>query len=169
DGVWTTDPTKLKEEAIQALFCGRNEVNLGSYSVTTPFLPKDLSKVLPHMSFNLISLNKYWEIVGKDTWNTIQDAFQNSVYDPHILKTLVFLIPKVSHSTFLKELRQINLYNVSYKVSTNVLVSRLMPLLDDIVGPLLSSFILDGVTADNNADEIDPYAEGHKEMLMSSK
>lgn len=69
--------------------------------------------------------------------------------DKELLEILVVLIPKVDQPSTIKEFRPINLCNVTYKLITKVLVNRLRPFLDSIVGPMQSSFLSGRGTMDN--------------------
>src|ERR1044072_2523328 len=64
-------------------------------------------------------------------------------------ETLVVLIPKGDLPNSLGDFRPISLCNVVYKLVTKVFVNRLRPFLDELVGPLQSSFIPGRGTSDN--------------------
>ncbi|XP_072066777.1 uncharacterized protein [Arachis hypogaea] len=72
-----------------------------------------------------------------------------SADDIALFDTLVVLIPKVDNPSRMKEFRPISLYNVIYKIITKVVVERLRPFLQDIIGPLQGGFI-PGRGAPNN-------------------
>lgn len=77
------------------------------------------------------------------------NAFATGTIAPHLAETLIVPIPKVEVSDNLKEFRPISLCNVLFKLISKVLVNRLRPLLDSLIGPLQSSFIPKRGTADN--------------------
>ena len=77
------------------------------------------------------------------------DLFYWGRIDPRIVETLIVLIPKTDQPTHLKEFSPISLCNVIYKVITKVLVNRLRPFLDELIGPLQGSFIPSRGTIDN--------------------
>ncbi|XP_057418984.1 uncharacterized protein LOC130713213 [Lotus japonicus] len=99
--------------------------------------------------FQPVFFKKYWDIVGEDIWRVVRDAFVTGSIDPALAETLIVLIPKVDVPTQMKDLRPISLCNVVYKIITKVLVSRIRPYLDQIIGPLQSSFIPGRGTTDN--------------------
>lgn len=66
----------------------------------------------------------------------VRDAFASGSFEPAVSETLVALIPKIGVPTSFKDLRPISLCNVVYKIITKVLVLRLRPCLQEMVGPL---------------------------------
>nr|KYP71420.1 hypothetical protein KK1_010679 [Cajanus cajan] len=60
------------------------------------------------------------------------------------------LIPKVDHPVSLKEFRPISLCNVAWKVISKVLVARLRPFLQDVIGLFQGSFIPGRGTQDHS-------------------
>lgn len=62
---------------------------------------------------------------------------------------MLVLIPKVENVEFYKQFRPISLCSVAYKLITKVLVNRLRPLLNDLVGPAQVSFIPGRQSSDN--------------------
>ncbi|GJU10751.1 ribonuclease H [Tanacetum coccineum] len=64
-------------------------------------------------------------------------------------KTLVTLIPKFSKPESLKDLHPISLCNVLYKIILKVLVSRIKPILPNIIQENQSAFVSDRVITDN--------------------
>ena len=99
--------------------------------------------------FQLIFFKSFWDVVGDDVWHVVSDAFGSGLFDLAIVETLVMLIPKINPPTRLEELRPISLYNVILKFITKVIVGRVHPFLDDIVGPLQSNFIPGRSSSDN--------------------
>lgn len=87
--------------------------------------------------------------MGNDVWCLVRDAFNKGYIDEHIVETLLVLIPKENNPTRIKNFRPINLCNVIFKTITKVMVNRIRPYLDDLVGPFQSSFIPRRGTTDN--------------------
>jgi hypothetical protein len=63
--------------------------------------------------------------------------------------TSIVLVPKVSNPSKLSEFWPISLCNVVYKVIAKCLVNRMRPLLDDIISPAQSAFVLGRMITDN--------------------
>jgi hypothetical protein len=101
------------------------------------------------MGFNAYFFKQYWHIVGDDVFNLVQSAFHTGHFDPTISDRLIALIPKVDHPNTYKDFQSISLCNIIYKIITKVLVHRLRPILNNIIGPYQSSFLLGRGTTDN--------------------
>lgn len=99
--------------------------------------------------FQPLFFKHFWELVKEDLWSLVYHAFASGMSDATIAEILIVLIPKVDQPTHFKELHPISLCNVAYNVITKVVVQHLCPLLNYIIGPLQSSFILGRGTKDS--------------------
>jgi hypothetical protein len=63
--------------------------------------------------------------------------------------TVISLIPKTDNPKCVSDLRPISLYNVTYKVVSKVLASRLRTILDDVISPSQNAFVLGRLILDN--------------------
>nr|XP_029151634.1 uncharacterized protein LOC114925975 [Arachis hypogaea] len=99
--------------------------------------------------FQAFFFKEYWEVVGTEVWELVKKAFVGFDLDSALFDTLVVLIPKVDNPSRMKEFCPISLCNVIYKIITKVVVERLRPFLQDIIGPLQGGFI-PGRGAPNN-------------------
>ena len=79
----------------------------------------------------------------------VKDFFHIGVMPEGLNSTSIVLIPKASNPSKLSEYRPISLCNVIYKVISKCLVNRLRPLLDDLISPEQSAFILGRMITDN--------------------
>ena len=91
--------------------------------------------------FQAFFFKEYWEVVGTEVWELVKKAFAGFDLDSALFDTLVVLIPKVDNPSRMKEFCPISLCNVIYKIITKVVVERLRPFLQDIIGPLQGGFI----------------------------
>jgi hypothetical protein len=80
-------------------------------------------------------------MLNNGIFRLVKTVFHTGHFDPAISETLISLIPKIDPLTTFKDFRQISLCNIVYKIITKVLVLRLMPILDSIIGPYQSSFL----------------------------
>jgi hypothetical protein len=63
--------------------------------------------------------------------------------------TVIILLPKKDEPEHLRDFRPISLCNVIYKVVSKCMVNRMCPLLNDIIAPMQSAFILGRLITDN--------------------
>lgn len=175
NGIWTSDEEVLQQEALtyfKNLFC----TNLSLQDVDFPLnnVPRisdeERSQLLHPVSreevlqalntmkpykapgpdgFQAIFFKQYWSIVGEDIWRMVNDALVSGTIDLALTKTLIVLIPKVDNPKNFKEFRPISLCNTIYKILTKVLVHRIRPILNNLIGPFQSSFLPGRGTTDN--------------------
>lgn len=86
--------------------------------------------------FQPIIYKSYWPVVSHEVCTLVQEAFNTNVIPPKLAKTLIVLIHKGDNPTSLKDFRLISLCNVLFKFISKVLVNRIRPHLDTIIGPL---------------------------------
>ncbi|PNX93226.1 ribonuclease H, partial [Trifolium pratense] len=99
--------------------------------------------------FQGVFFRRYWHIIGEDIYNLVSQAFNTGYFNPSLAETLICLIPKIDCPKHFKDFRPISLCNTLYKLITKVLVNRLRPMLDSIIGPFQSSFLPGRGTCDN--------------------
>jgi hypothetical protein len=175
-GIWTSDQDTLQEEA-QNFFKNllaspqphhnrtfREGIHptiddFGKASLTRPVTKTEVFAALTSMKpykapgpdgFQCIFFKQYWHIVGDDIFHLVRTAFDTGYFDPEISNTLIALIPKSDPPKTYKDFRPISLCNIVYKIITKVLVIRLRPILNNIIGPYQSSFLPGRGTTDNS-------------------
>ncbi|PNY14872.1 ribonuclease H, partial [Trifolium pratense] len=173
-GDWCTDPEVMRSEALnffKELFCTNQNVVLNNnvpYVATLedsaaaelvkPVSKKEVFDALMSMKsykapgpdgFQPIFFKLFWEDIGDDLWQFVKLAFETGKYDPKICETLIVLLPKGENQSTFKDFRPISLCNVTYKLISKIIVSRLRPFLDDIISPFQNSFIPGRSTKDN--------------------
>ena len=84
---------------------------------------------------------KYWQQVGDSLWKLVREAFETGKVYEKLMEILLVLIPKGDNPSMVKDFRPISLCNVTYKLITKVLVNRLRPFLNNLIGPMQSSFL----------------------------
>ncbi|XP_057452893.1 uncharacterized protein LOC130744751 [Lotus japonicus] len=122
--------------------------------VTKDEVRKALMSMKPYTApgpdgFQPFFFKKYWEFVGDDLWTVVRNAFNEGSADRNLMETLIVLIPKVDTPSTIKEFRPISLCNVTYKLITKVIVNRVRPFLNRLIGPMQSSFLPGRGTTDN--------------------
>ena len=91
----------------------------------------------------------FWEVVGKDLHLAVLDFFQGSPMPRGFISTLIVLLPKKASPCSWADFRPISLCNVSNKVITKVLGSRLSGILPKLISPSQSGFVSGKIIHDN--------------------
>ena len=90
-----------------------------------------------------------WELVGPDIIDAVKSFFQTGKILKAWNTTAISLIPKVQVPCTMKDFRPISCCNVVYKCISKLLVERIKPFLDVLVGPQQSAFVKGRHIADN--------------------
>lgn len=98
-------------------------------------------KALGLNSFQSIFYLTFWSTVSHDVWELVANSITTGHIHEGLARTLIVLILKNDNPTSLKEFRPISLCNVVLKVVSKVIVNRVRPHSDNIIGSLQSSFI----------------------------
>ena len=92
---------------------------------------------------------KYWHIVGSNVIKAVQYFFTTGYMLKDINSSLIVLILKIPNPTTTNHFRPISLCNVVYKAISKILVGRIRPLLDQLISPSQSAFVLGRWIAEN--------------------
>ena len=176
NGIWTTDSDILQNEAHDffknfftstqpphsRIFNVGNQPIIDDLAINSLTKPVTKSEVLAALNsmkpykaprpdgFQCIFFKQYWHIIGDDIFHLVSIAFQTGVFDSTISDIIIALIPKSDPPNTFKDFRPISLCNIVYKLVTKVLVHRLRPILNSIIGPYQSSFLPGRGTIDNS-------------------
>nr|KYP38810.1 Transposon TX1 uncharacterized [Cajanus cajan] len=99
--------------------------------------------------FNALFYQTQWQTVGPSICELLTSIFDDPTKVAEINKTFIALIPKVDNITSLRQMRPISLCNVSYKILTKVIATRLRGIMEDFVGPNQCSFVPFRQSTDN--------------------
>ncbi|XP_019181390.1 PREDICTED: uncharacterized protein LOC109176414 [Ipomoea nil] len=91
----------------------------------------------------------FWDIVSNPITDLVNQALTTGRVPVGILESFVTLIPKKDNTESAADFRPITLLNVVFKIITKVVVNRLRPLMDKLVGPHQNSFLPGRSTLDN--------------------
>jgi hypothetical protein len=175
DGSWTCDTAEMEGLAtdfFQSLFTRDKAVNPNlitdmispcimddmNSNLCAPFSDKEISDALFQIGplkapgpdgFPACFLQRNWDLFKADVILVVQKFFSDGVMPEGVNDTTIVLIPKKDDPAELKDFRPISLCNVIFKVVSKCLVNRLRPLLQDIIAPMQSAFILGRLITDN--------------------
>ena len=92
----------------------------------------------------------YWSIVKKYVIGAVYNFFQSGRMLKQQNHTFIALIPKVEGASSIKQFRPISLCNVTYKIISKIIASRLKLLLPKVVSPWKGAFVPGRVIQDNS-------------------
>ncbi|GLT60498.1 hypothetical protein SLA2020_332620 [Shorea laevis] len=175
DGEWVAEPQYLKQH-IREFFVGlftRKDISSSfkDYSAFQPCLSADdgsslLNPVsLEEVRVALFSMKglkspgpdgiqpifyqRHWQEVSGTLHSFVNNAFRDGYFDQSLLHAHITLIPKGDNPDIIQKFRPICLLNVAYKVLSKVIVNRLRPFLQQLIGPFQNSFLAGRCTTDN--------------------
>lgn len=91
----------------------------------------------------------FWEEVGPKLTGFVNNALTFSRVPTGMLEAFITLIPKKDCPEDASDFRPITLLNVAFKVVSKVLVNRLRPIMNKLIGPFQNSFLPGRSTLDN--------------------
>ncbi|GLT49358.1 hypothetical protein SLA2020_229210 [Shorea laevis] len=172
---WVTDPTSLKTHVrdffVELFSRKETRATSNNYSCFQPrmsdtdnaslLLPISMEEVKVALfsmkglkspgpdGIQPIFYQKHWEAVSGTLHSFINKSFSDGFFEPTLLQAHTVLIPKGDSPDMIQKFRPICLLNVAYKILSKVIVNRLRPHLQNLIGPLQSSFLAGRSTTDN--------------------
>ncbi|XP_073022635.1 uncharacterized protein [Primulina eburnea] len=114
-----------------------------------PSSPFTLIALLALMAFPSAFFQHCWEIVHQDVFGAVLDFFQGSPMPQGFTATTITLIPKVEGARAWSDFRPISLCNVTNKIISKLLYSRLRDVVERLVSPNQSGFVPGRMISDN--------------------
>ncbi|XP_075473927.1 uncharacterized protein LOC142504980 [Primulina tabacum] len=99
--------------------------------------------------FSSAFLQNCWEIVHQDVYDAVLDFFRGSPLPTGFTATTITLIPKVEVAHAWSDFRPISLCNVSNKIISKLLYSRLRVVVERLISLNQSGFVLGRLISDN--------------------
>ncbi|KAL9665225.1 hypothetical protein QQ045_020638 [Rhodiola kirilowii] len=99
--------------------------------------------------FPAIFYQKHWDLIKSSVIKEVKDFWACGMLDKEINRTLIVLIPKKKDAIRVEDWRPISLCTVAIKIITKIIVSRLQPILKEIISPVQSAFIKGRIISDN--------------------
>uniref|UniRef100_A0A803Q247 Reverse transcriptase n=1 Tax=Cannabis sativa TaxID=3483 RepID=A0A803Q247_CANSA len=91
--------------------------------------------------FSGVFYRTYWNIVGGDICDMVQDFFVSGRFVKELNHTFICLIPKCDNPSSFDQFCPLSLCNFGYKVIARILTDRLKPIFDKIISPFQSAFL----------------------------
>lgn len=115
---------------------------------------KALNKIGPDKApgpdgLNAHFFHTYWHFLAPYVNNMIQEFFNTNQLKEPINSTRIILIPKNTNPYLVNHFRPISLCNVTYKIISNIIVSRIRPLMNNIISPYQNAFVPTRLISDN--------------------
>ncbi|KAG5533571.1 hypothetical protein RHGRI_027682 [Rhododendron griersonianum] len=144
-GVWKSEHKEIAEIIklhFQDLAVTREEVQLAAFQLGPLKAPG--SDGFPGLFYQ-----SYWDIVGEEVFEAVQNFFQEGYLLKEMNQTNVTLIPKRPNPEGMNHLRPISLCRFIYKIISKVLANRLQPFIGNIISEHQSAFIPGRQVQDN--------------------
>lgn len=120
-------------------------------TLSQPFTTKEVLDAITYMSplkppgpdgYPALFYQKYWNILGSNVTTCVLNILNNHIIPPGLNNTFIVLIPKVKRPQRMTEFRPISLCNVIYKTAAKAIANRLKPMLNSLISPCQSAFVL---------------------------
>lgn len=92
---------------------------------------------------------KYWNIIGNDVARICLEVLNFGKELGDINKTYITLIPKKQEPKRMEELRPSSLCKVTYKIIAKAIANRMKKVLESIISPTQTAFVLGRLISDN--------------------
>lgn len=106
-------------------------------------------KALGYDGFPAIFYQHHWDIYSNEIFKIVQTAFSSCRILDGLNHTLIALIPKVDGPQHMTNFRPISLCTKIYKVISKIIVSRIRPLMPQLISPNQVSYVPGRHISDN--------------------
>ncbi|GJW42238.1 RNA-directed DNA polymerase, eukaryota [Tanacetum coccineum] len=166
DGIWCTNPSKIKEAFFNHFDSRFKMPGKHRIMINFPFTKRlsdsqaaDLeccvsrdeirtavwscgeNKSPRPDGYSFEFFRKYWNLVGPEFCEAVEHFFETDSFSNGCNSSFIALIPKVTDAKFVNDFRPISLIGSLYKVVTKVLANRLALVILDLVSDSQSAFI----------------------------
>ncbi|GKB45483.1 putative RNA-directed DNA polymerase, eukaryota, reverse transcriptase zinc-binding domain protein [Tanacetum coccineum] len=194
EGVWITDPNEIKSAFLnffkEKFSCHDSLVSFPTMTAVKRLTDKEVAYLDSMVSleeikkavwdwgsqkapgsdgFSFMFIKKFWDLLHLDIQNFVVSFFSKGSFPPGVNSSFFTLIPKVSNPLYIKDYRPISLIGFQYKIVAKILANRLSKVIDSIVSPEQSAFIVGRQILDGPlilSKVIDWYKKRKKKMLL---
>ncbi|GJW30095.1 putative RNA-directed DNA polymerase, eukaryota, reverse transcriptase zinc-binding domain protein [Tanacetum coccineum] len=92
--------------------------------------------------FSFLFLKTYWDLFKDDIVNFVNEFMESETMPKDTNSSFITLIPKIPNHLLIKDYRLISVIGVQYKIIAKVLANQLSTVLDKLISPTQSAFIL---------------------------
>lgn len=85
---------------------------------------------------------KTWHITGEVVCSFVRKVMKDEEVPGDASEATLVLIPKESKPSSMRGFRPLSLCNVSYKLTSKIIVNRLKATMEDLISPCQASFVL---------------------------
>lgn len=142
-------------QALNTFVCNLQQQTLMIQQPTTEEITKVFFKLNPNKAPGPDGLSSAfykapWGFLGSEVVISIKQFFQSAFLPRATNSTILSLVPKFPGATTIKDYRPISCLNNTYKVISRLLVSRLKPILSDLIVPNQTAFVKGRLLVENN-------------------
>lgn len=83
----------------------------------------------------------FWHEVNESICKEVGSIFSSGVMPEYLNRTLIALVPKCQNPKTINSYRPISLCNMIYKVVTKIIVTRIRPLLSNLISSVQADFV----------------------------
>lgn len=134
-------PSKITFPSINHLELSRLEAVVSNEEIKRAVFNMGGLKAPSEDGFPAVFYQTNWDVFHDDLRNFVKLCMVHKHKINEVNNTLVVLIPKVEHPTFITQFWPISLYNVTYKTITKVIVNRFKGILPAVISPFQVSFV----------------------------
>lgn len=102
-----------------------------------------------HDGFPALFFQHHWSLYSSEIFKVVSDAFSSCSIPSGLNHTLIALVPKIDGPQHMINFRPISLCTTTYKIISKIIVSRIRPLMQNLISPNQVSYVPGRNISDN--------------------